>query len=184
MRFPATGAQRASRHFRSRLVAGMLTMLVLTGLQFAVTAPALAAVAPKVAIIVGPAGATTSTNLAWGRAAAAEARRYTSNVVEVYTPYATWSRAKAAMTGASVVVYIGRGRGFPSPFSATLRPATEDGFGCEKGEVIRVVCRGAEPSDEDLCLGAVGFVHEDEPASDARFGLGRRVLHRCAVGQT
>ena len=64
----------------------MLTMLVLTGLQSAAAGPAAAAVAPKVAIIVGPSGSLTTTNLAWGRAAAAEARHYTSNVVEVYTP--------------------------------------------------------------------------------------------------
>ena len=107
----------------------MLTMLALTGLQVATTVPAVAASAPKVAIIVGPGGSQTSSYLAWGRSAAAEARRYTSNVVEVYTPRATWSRAKAAMTGASVVVYIGRGHGFPSPYSSALAIASEDGFG-------------------------------------------------------
>jgi hypothetical protein len=107
----------------------MIVLLALMGLQFAVAAPAAAAVAPKVAIIVGPSGSLTATNLSWGRAAAAEARHYTTNVVEVYTPRATWAKAKAAMNGASVVVYIGRGRGFPSPYSTRLNIATEDGFG-------------------------------------------------------
>src|SRR5664279_4394499 len=107
----------------------MLTMLALTGLQVAATVPAVAATSPKVAIIVGPGGSLTSSYLAWGRAAATEARHYTPNVVVVLTPRATWSRVKAAMTGASVVVYIGRGRGFPSPFSSRLAAATEDGLG-------------------------------------------------------
>ena len=122
MRSTANGAQRASRHLSARLVAGMLTMLALTGLQVAATVPAVAATSPKVAIIVGPGGSLTSSYLAWGRAAATEARHYTSNVVVVLTPRATWSRVKAAMTGASVVVYIGRGRGFPSPYSSRRIP--------------------------------------------------------------
>src|SRR6185312_16408531 len=111
LRPTANGAQRASRHPIFRLVAGMIVLLALLGLQFTVVAPAAAAVPPKVAIIVGPSGSLTATNLSWGRAAAAEARHYTSNVVTVYTPSATWARVKAAMTDASVVVYIGKGRG-------------------------------------------------------------------------
>jgi hypothetical protein len=107
----------------------MLVLLALMGLQFTVVAPAAAAAPPKIAIIVGPSGSLTGTNLTWARAAAAEARHYTSNVVEVYTPRATWANVKAAMTGASVVVYIGKGRGFPSRYSHTLNIATEDGFG-------------------------------------------------------
>jgi hypothetical protein len=129
LRPTANGAQRASRHHIFRLVAGMIVLLALMGLQFAVVAPAAAAAPPKVAIIVGPSGSLTGTNLKWGRAAAAEARHYTSNVVEVYTPRATWARVKAAMTDASVVVYIGKGRGFPSRYSHTLSIATQDGFG-------------------------------------------------------
>ena len=84
---------------------------------------------PKVAVIVGPAGTQTADNKTWGDAAVREALRYTSNVVKVYSPNATWSRVQAAMTGASVVVYIGRGRGFPSPYSSTLQKSTQDGFG-------------------------------------------------------
>ena len=129
MQSTAHGAQRASRHRSTWPVAGMIVLLTLLGLQIAVTAPAAAAVAPKVAIIVGPSGSLSATNLTWGRAAAAEARHYTSNVVTVFTPNATWARAKAAMNGASLVVYIGRGRGFPSPYSSRLAPATEDGLG-------------------------------------------------------
>ncbi len=129
MRPIENGAQRASRHSIFRLVAGMIVLLALMGLQFTVVAPAAAAVPPKVAIIVGPSGSLTATNLSWGRAAAAEARHYTSNVVTVFTPSATWARVKAAMTDASVVVYIGKGRGYPSKYSHSLSIATQNGFG-------------------------------------------------------
>ena len=128
MQATANGAQRASRHLPSWVMSGLILVASL-GVQVAVAAPVTAAVAPKVAIIVGPSGSQTATNLAWGRAAATEARHYTSRVVTVYTPYATWGRAKSAMTGASLVVYIGAGRGFPSQYSRTLDTTTEDGFG-------------------------------------------------------
>ena len=49
--------------------------------------------------------------------------------MKVYTPNATWSKVKAAMTGASVVVYVGRGSGFPSVSSSVLKPAIHNGFG-------------------------------------------------------
>jgi hypothetical protein len=107
----------------------MVVLLALMGLQFAVVSPAAAAVQPKVVIVVGPSGPLTATNLSWGHAAATEARHYTTNVLQINTPRATWSRVKAAMTGASVVVYIGRGRGFPSPYSRTRSTTTQGGFG-------------------------------------------------------
>src|SRR5688500_4062125 len=46
------------------------------------------------------------------------ARRHTTNVVRVYTPYATWSRVVAAARGASVFVYFGHGNGYPSRYGA------------------------------------------------------------------
>jgi hypothetical protein len=57
-----------------------------------------------------------------------EALRHTTNVVRVYSPNATWPKVKAAMTGASIVVYIGRGSGFPSVGGSTLKPAIHNGF--------------------------------------------------------
>jgi hypothetical protein len=84
---------------------------------------------PKVAVIVGPSGTSTAHYRDLANRAVAEARRYTPHVVRVYSPNATWSRVRAAMTGASVVVYFGRGRGFPSPYSAALHRATQDGLG-------------------------------------------------------
>ena len=111
----------------ARLIVAAILLAATT--SFSIDASAAAATGPKVAIVVGPAGAQTTTNRDWANAAAVEAGRYTSNIVKVYSPNATWSRVKGAITGASVVVYIGQGRGFPSPYNALLRPDFDDGFG-------------------------------------------------------
>jgi hypothetical protein len=90
---------------------------------------ATAAAAPKVAIIVGPVGGSTAGYKRDADSAAAAALRYTTNVVKVYTPNATWAAAKAAMQGASIVIYMGHGNGFPSPYSSTLAPDRQNGLG-------------------------------------------------------
>jgi hypothetical protein len=112
---------------RARLLALVAAALVLAALVPAATS---AAAAPKVAIIVGPAGsAATPGYLRAADAAVAVARTLTPNVVKVYTPNATWPTVKAAVTNASVVVYLGHGNGWPSRYSTALRPGTMDGFG-------------------------------------------------------
>jgi hypothetical protein len=83
----------------------------------------------RVAIIVGPVGSLTDYYRGMARAAATEARRHTDNVVTVYSPDATWPRVKAALSGASVVVYLGHGNGWPSPYSDVPRPQTQNGLG-------------------------------------------------------
>ena len=131
LRLTVTDAALAPRR-RSRWQAVTLIVLAIVGLAGLATfdPPSVAGASePKVAVIVGPAGTQTADNKTWGDAAVREALLYTSNVVKVYSPNATWSRVQAAMTGASVVVYIGRGRGFPSPYSSTLQKSTQDGFG-------------------------------------------------------
>jgi hypothetical protein len=110
----------------------LLSAVLASGLVIVVsllTASPADAAEPKVAIIVGPAGAATDAYRADGERAAAEARRFTSAVVTVVSPDATWPAARAAMEGASIVVYLGHGNGWPSPHSDSLRPATQDGLG-------------------------------------------------------
>ncbi|HEY6057678.1 MAG TPA: FlgD immunoglobulin-like domain containing protein [Candidatus Limnocylindrales bacterium] len=106
------------------LVASLLSLAPL-----APVVPVAAAASPKVAIIVGPAGANTAKYRADADQIAAAALRYTPNVVQVYTPNATWAAARQALEGASIVVYMGHGNGFPSPYRTTLWPATQDGLG-------------------------------------------------------
>jgi hypothetical protein len=84
---------------------------------------------PKVVFIVGPAGAATDRYRAQARVAADIARHYTPDVVELYSPNATWPAVKEATRGASLVVYMGHGNGWPSRYRDSLFPPTQDGFG-------------------------------------------------------
>lgn len=85
--------------------------------------------APKVVLIVGPAGGATPYYRKLADEAAAAALKLTPNVVKVYSPDATWTNVKAALQGASIVVYLGHGNGWPSIYRSSLYPLTEDGFG-------------------------------------------------------
>ena len=75
---------------------------------------------PKVVFVVGPAGAATNGYRSQARAAAAIARRYTPDVIELYSPNATWPAVREALQGASLVVYMGHGNGFPSRYRDEL----------------------------------------------------------------
>jgi hypothetical protein len=96
-------------------------------------APA-AAVGPKVVIIVGPTGALTDTYRSMGNALAdaVEALDLGVDVVKVYSPRATWAKVKAAVEGASIIVYLGHGNGFPSPYSSTEDPTKVNGWGLNR----------------------------------------------------
>jgi hypothetical protein len=85
--------------------------------------------AAKVVLIVGPAGSATPYYRRLADEAAAAAAAYTSKVVKVYSPDATWPNVKAALEGASVVVYLGHGNGWPSIYRDALYPPTQNGFG-------------------------------------------------------
>ena len=113
----------------NRLVAVILAALAAAGSLGLAATPAVAATPPKVVVIVGPAGSMTAAYRSEAEAIAAEARRWTSDVTTLLSPNATWELAKPALQGANVVVYLGHGNGFPSPYSSTLLPATQDGLG-------------------------------------------------------
>ena len=118
-----------------RWVAGVITAFVMAGLA----APSVAAApietsarttaVPKVVVIVGPAGAATPRYRAQARDAAALARTYTPDVTEIYSPNATWTAVRDALQGASLVIYMGHGNGWPSPYRDSLYPPGQNGFG-------------------------------------------------------
>jgi len=83
----------------------------------------------KVVIILGAIGSATSNYRSVADSAYAEAIKWSSNVIKVYSPNATWAAAKAALQGASVVVYLGHGNGWPSPYTYDSKYTTKDGFG-------------------------------------------------------
>jgi flagellar hook assembly protein FlgD len=109
------------------LIAVLSALLVLVAVP---VAPARAATEAKVVVIVGPVGSSTAHYKADANAVVTEARKYTSNVVKVYTPNATWAKVKSAAQGANVLVYLGHGNGWPSPY-APFQTNTKDGFGLD-----------------------------------------------------
>ena len=126
---PIATPLRTARRVGPRVAAIGGLALALLFASYPVIAAPVSAAEPRVAIIVGPTGSATDAYRAEAESAAAEARLHTSEVVTVYSPDATWPAARAAMQGASIVIYIGHGNGWPSRYSAALSPATQDGLG-------------------------------------------------------
>ena len=116
---------------RKSAVALVLLLLASFGAIVPTTATAAEA---KVVIIVGATHSATARYREFADEAYAEAIKYTSNVVKVYSPNATWSRVKSAVSGASVVIYFGHGNGWPSPYTFDPNYTTKDGFGLNKVE--------------------------------------------------
>jgi flagellar hook assembly protein FlgD len=105
-------------------------MLAALGVFVPTAAPAaFAATNPKVAIIVGATHSATATYRSYADQVYAEAIKFSDNVVKVYSPNATWSKVKAAVNGASIIVYMGHGNGWPSPYTYDPNFTTKDGFG-------------------------------------------------------
>jgi hypothetical protein len=90
-------------------------------------APA-AAAGMKVVIVVGPVESSTANYIANARRYAAQARSYGAAVVELYSPNATWTRVRNATKGANVLIYLGHGNGYPSPYGA-FSVYSKDGMG-------------------------------------------------------
>jgi hypothetical protein len=109
-------------------VAGLAIAIALAGAIGAANPGPASAAGIKVVVIVGPVGSSTSNYITNAKRYAAQARSYGANVVEIYSPNATWSRVKAAAQGAKVIIYLGHGNGSPSPYGAFSK-YTKDGFG-------------------------------------------------------
>ena len=83
----------------------------------------------KVVVIVGPVGTVTDSYRALADDAISAARGLSDNITAVYSPNATWPVVRRALEGAAIVVYLGHGNGWPSPYRDTLYPPTQDGLG-------------------------------------------------------
>lgn len=116
-----------SRTLTAALLACCLAVLAMA-LPGGRVAPVSAATAPKVVIIVGPAGGATASYRSDADIAAAEAAKFTPDVVTISSPTATWDAAQPALQGASIVIYMGHGNGWPSPYGP-FQPYTKDGIG-------------------------------------------------------
>ena len=137
----AHGAQRASHRLFRSLLAALLGSAALLSLiaapAAAATRPAPVAAAtkqstattgrPKVVLVVGPVGSSTAGYIADARRLAAQVREYGAAVTELYSPNATWARVVAATKGANLLIYLGHGNGWPSPYPGI--PAFTNGMG-------------------------------------------------------
>ncbi|HEY7525705.1 MAG TPA: Ig-like domain-containing protein [Candidatus Limnocylindria bacterium] len=94
--------------------------------------PAAAADPLKVVIIVGPTGSLTASYRSAGNAIAEVAVAAGAEVVKVYSPRATWARVRQAVEGANVVIYLGHGNGYPSPYSSTEWTDRVNGWGLNR----------------------------------------------------
>ena len=121
------GAQRALP--RSVRILAMLAFGAILALGSLATdpTPALAA-GKKVVIVVGPVGSQTSDYRTDAKRYASYARSYGASVTEIYSPYATWTKVRNAAQGANILIYLGHGNGYPSPYGSFQR-YTKDGFG-------------------------------------------------------
>jgi hypothetical protein len=93
------------------------------------TGIAAAASGPKVVIVVGATHEATDSYRTYANQMYAEAIKYTPNVVKVYSPNATWKNVKAAAQGASILIYLGHGSGYPRDDKAVFNPDGHDGMG-------------------------------------------------------
>jgi hypothetical protein len=122
------GAQRASRR---RSLPG-ITILALASVfaigGLATHADSAQASGKKVVIVVGPSGSSTAKYRDTADRLASQARSYGATVYKLYSPYATWSRVRKYAQGAKILIYLGHGNGWPSPYGP-YQPYTKDGMG-------------------------------------------------------
>jgi flagellar hook assembly protein FlgD len=83
----------------------------------------------KAVFIVGPTNSLTASNLTDAEQLAQVAESYGMDVHRVFFPHATWENVLANIQGANLVVYMGHGYGWPSPYTKTLTESRQDGMG-------------------------------------------------------
>lgn len=152
-RQPDASARGASR--RSVIVALLTALLAAFGLT-ALPAPEARAAGErlKAVIIVGPTGSLTSQNLSDGEAMARSAEAQGMDVRRVFHPKATWDRVRADVQGANLVVYMGHGNGWPSPYGP-FQEKTKNGFGLnpyDGGSASNHKYYGANPIRDNITL--------------------------------
>jgi hypothetical protein len=122
------GARRASISTSRRVIVVALLAAFAASLGVLATPQETHAASIKVVVVVGPAGTSTAKYRDSARVYASLARSYGATVTEIYSPYATWSRVKSAAQGANLLIYLGHGNGYPSPYG-TFQRYTKDGMG-------------------------------------------------------
>jgi hypothetical protein len=122
----ATERRSRGRVLRTLSLIGLAAALAVGGL--AVGPHQTFASGKKVVVVVGPVGSLTGYFKDTANTIAATAKSYGANVIKIYTPYATWDRVRNAAAGANVLIYVGHGNGWPSPYKP-FQTYTKDGMG-------------------------------------------------------
>ena len=122
------GAQRASISRSRRIVVVGLLAAVAGSLGTMAVPQETRAASIRVVVVVGPAGSSTAKYRDSARVYAKLARSYGASVTEIYSPYATWTRVRTAAQGANLLIYLGHGNGYPSPYGS-FQKYTKDGMG-------------------------------------------------------
>ena len=122
---------------------------------------------PKVVIVVGATHGATASYRSYGDLFYAEAIKHTPNVVKVYSPNATWKKVKAAAQGASILIYLGHGSGYPKNATSVFDPNNHHGMGLNKAD---------DPSDY-----VARYYGENYMANDIRLAKNAVVIlsHLC-----
>jgi len=126
----------ATRHASlQRIIASIVAviMVVSTQASLGVSPAAAGAPAPLAVFIVGPSASLTDDNKRDSTDLARDAADAGMRVRKVFHPDATWENVLDAIDGASLVVYMGHGNGWPSPYGP-FQEDTKDGFGLNPRE--------------------------------------------------
>jgi len=123
-----TGVQRTPRRrFAVLLFAAAFGTALL--LPFAGGARADSPAVPKAVFVVGPTNSLTDYNLVEAENMAQQAEAAGMDVRRVFFPHATWDNVLANIQGANLVVYMGHGYGWPSPYTQQLTESRQNGMG-------------------------------------------------------
>ncbi len=180
--------------WRLALVLGLAFALAVSAVLNPIPVKAAVATGKKVVVIVGPVGggAIQTNYLNRGESIADAATALGATVVRVFSPNATYAKARAAVNGANVVVYIGHGSGFPNPYAGTLQTAFNNGWGLNKiaGPTVptprprarhrhlMVYCGEACPRGQFDCPAVRDGLYrrQDQPRAELGHGLLERLL--------
>jgi len=115
-----------------RLLAVVLSViaLVLTSSALNWVTEASAASPKRAVIVAGPVHSRTAEYKAYAQAIARAAEAQGMEVVRIFHPYAPKSRVKAHAQGADLLVYVGHGNGWPSPYGP-FQEDTKNGLGLD-----------------------------------------------------
>ncbi len=140
-----------------------LALAFVASLGLIVPAVSAAAGDPKVVIVVGATHGATAGYRTRAESAYTEARKYSSNVIKVYSPNATWAKVKAAVVGAAIVIYLGHGNGWPSPYTYDPLYTTKNGMGLNAtagaGDYNNKYYGEPYMASMDLAPGAIVLLH-------------------------